>query len=109
MSRKAVESGLIGNRRAAAFLDRTLERGTVAHGLLFLGPAGVGKRTALGFFLATLLGRTWAPADGLAAFYAYPDFTLIARERDEKTEKLHTTISIEPVRALPTRRRRRWR
>lgn len=103
MSRKAVESGLIGNRRAAAFLDRTLERGTVAHGLLFLGPAGVGKRTALGFFLAVLLGRTWAPADGLAAFHAYPDFLLIARERDEKTEKLHKNISIEQVRELRQR------
>lgn len=103
MSRKSVESGLIGNRRAAAFLDRTLERGTVSHGLLFVGPAGVGKRTALGFFLAALLGRTWAPADGLAAFHAYPDFTLIARERDEKTEKLHKNISIEQVRALRER------
>lgn len=116
MSRNAVESGLIGNRRAAAFLDRTLERGTVAHGLLFLGPAGVGKRTALGFFLAALLrssarlpGRTWAPApssagsDGLAAFHAYPDFSLIARERDEKTEKLHKNISIEQVRELRQR------
>ncbi len=111
MSRKAVESGLIGNRRAAAFLDRTLERGTVAHGLLFLGPAGVGKRTALGFFLAALLdlperaeaSRRSGDAPSLESFHTYPDFSLIARERDEKTEKLHKNISIEQVRELRQR------
>ncbi len=103
MSQKPVESGLIGNHRAAAFLDRTLARGTVSHGTLLLGPAGVGKRTALGLFLAALLGRTWTPADGLAAFLSYPDFSLVARERDEKTDKPRKNISVEQIRRLRER------
>lgn len=103
MRRSLVSDVLIGNRRVAAFLDRTVERGTVAHGSLFLGPSGVGKRTAVGLLLAALLGRTWAPEDGLAAFLTYPDFTLVARERDEKTDKPRKNITVEQVRRLRER------
>ncbi len=103
MRRSPVSDVLIGNRRVAAFLDRTVERGTVAHGYLLLGPSGVGKRTAVGLLLAALLGRTWAPEDGLAAFLTYPDFTLVSRERDEKTDKPRKNITVEQVRRLRER------
>ncbi len=103
MATEEADVSLIGNRRAQEFLARAAASGTPAHALLFLGPSDVGKRTLACQFLATLLGRDWNRTQGLEQFRAYPDFSLLEREHDEKTERLKKNISIEQVRELRER------
>lgn len=91
---------VVGNRRVTDFLERVQARQAIAHAYLFLGPASVGKRTVVGFFLSGILGRPWQPSQDLSAFLSYPDFFLLARERDEKTDKPKKNITIEQVRAM---------
>ena len=89
------KTAALGHDQALAFLARALAADRLAHGYLFVGPEHVGKMTAALAFAATLL-CTESPA-------AHPDFTLVARERDQKTGKLHDTIVLDQVHALTGR------
>ncbi|OHA08722.1 MAG: hypothetical protein A3B37_02625 [Candidatus Sungbacteria bacterium RIFCSPLOWO2_01_FULL_59_16] len=48
---------IAGHRRQIVYLERVLERGTLAHAYLFFGPEAVGKRTIALAFATSLLCR----------------------------------------------------
>lgn len=83
---------LIGHGAAMTFLARAAQSGRLAHAYLFVGPEHVGKRTAALTFASDLFGT--------ANPLAHADFSLLERERDAKTGRLHGTIVIDQVRAL---------
>lgn len=85
-------SGIIGHERAVARLRKMLANGAFPHALVFHGPRRLGKQTLAMAAAASLLG-TGTPA-------RHPDFRLIARPRDEKTDKLKKLIPIDAIREL---------
>ena len=87
--------GFIGNAAAAAFLDRAVGAGRLAHAVLFVGPERVGKATLARRFAASLLG--------VADPETHPDYFHVERERDAKTGKPHAGIVLEQVHALTGR------
>ncbi len=87
-----VFSSIIGHERAVERLRIMLANGVFPHALVLHGPRRLGKMTIALAAAAGLLG-TDAPG-------RHPDFRLIARPRDEKTDKLKQRIPIDAVRAL---------
>jgi Rad3-related DNA helicase len=85
-------SGIIGHESAVARLRKMLANGAFPHALAFHGPRRLGKATLALAAAGALLG-TPAPE-------RHPDFRLIARPRDEKTDKLKKLIPIDAVREL---------
>ncbi len=56
---------IIGHRRNIQYLERVLDRGTLAHAYLFHGPEGVGKKTVAMELAKALLcsaGSDWGPS-----------------------------------------------
>lgn len=85
-------SDIIGHDRAVARLRKMLANGAFPHALVFHGPRRLGK-TALAMAAASALLGTDAPS-------RHPDFRLIERPRDEKTDKLKKLIPIDAIRGL---------
>lgn len=85
-------SGIIGHERAVARLRKMLANGAFPHALVLHGPRSLGKTTLATAVAAALLGME-APA-------RHPDFRLIGRPRDEKTDKLKQRIPIGAIREL---------
>lgn len=83
--------GIIGHQAVLDVLHRAMASGRLAHAYLFAGPEGSGKTMVARRFASALLG---------AAPEIHPDFTLVERERDAKTEKLHADILLSQVHAL---------
>jgi DNA polymerase-3 subunit delta' len=84
---------IIGQDRAVGLLEDALTSGRVHHAWLFVGPSGVGKRTAAEALAATLLDPTTAPdlsgalrpdpggeVAQLIASRSHPDLHYIAKE-----------------------------
>jgi len=101
---------VVGHQRIVAYLQRSIERGTVAHAYLFVGPNHVGKRTVAEQFGAALLcEQDGATACGQCqscvqiAHQSHPDLMLIEREVDSKSGAPRSLISIEQVRELQRR------
>ena len=101
---------VVGHQRIIAYLQRSIERGTVAHAYLFVGLSHVGKRTVAEQFGASLLcEQGGATACGQCqscvqiARQSHPDLMLIEREVDPKRGTHRSTISIEQVRELQRR------
>ncbi len=82
----------IGHERTMQFLARSLERGTLAHAYLFVGPERVGKMTAARAFAATLLGTE--------TLETHPDFFAVERGHDPKSGKLRGEIVLAQIHAL---------
>lgn len=85
-------SGLIGHERVVRRLRTIVANETVPHAIIFHGARHVGKMTMVSALAAALLGVEKAST--------HPDFRLVERPRDEKTDKLKKAIPIESIREL---------
>ncbi|MEI7741868.1 MAG: AAA family ATPase [bacterium] len=83
---------IIGHQRILDILSRAKASGRLAHGLCFVGPEHVGKRT-----VALKLAEEFLRVENVER---HADCFLVSRERDEKTEALKQEISIEQIRTL---------
>ena len=98
--------------RAYAHLVSILEAGRLGHGVLFCGPAGLGKRAVAQRLAQRALCRAPLP-DGdpcnacrscqLFAAGTHPDFGLVSFIPNKEGTKLRTEIVIEQIRALSER------
>lgn len=86
--------GVIGQARAVSVLRRALAAGRLPHAVLFVGQAGVGRRTLAEALLTEFFGT--APDK-------HPDFTRVGVLSDEKTGKEKTGVSVDQVRDLVER------
>lgn len=82
---------IIGHKNITSFLEKSLKNDEVSHAYLFYGPAHLGKRTTAEIFAEQILGRT---------ILNHPDVYSVARERNEKEEKLNKNISVAQIREL---------
>ena len=92
-------------------LGRALASGRLAHGWLLTGPPGIGKATlAFRFARALLAGpdvprsddfrcRPDHPVFRQVARGAHPDLTVLEAERDPRTGRLRSEITVDAVRA----------
>jgi DNA polymerase-3 subunit delta' len=101
---------LYGQDAALGVLHRALASGRLAHGWLFTGPAGIGKAMlAFRFARALLAGpdavdqrlsmRPDHPVFRQVAQDAHPDLRVIEAERDPRTGRLRSEITVDAVRA----------
>lgn len=97
---------IIGNKKILDFLDESVGSDRQAHAYLFVGPERVGK-TRAAFLLAQKVlgirekfGLETSEKEMIAKLSNHPDFFIVYRERDEKTEKMHQEIKIDQMRGL---------
>jgi DNA polymerase-3 subunit delta' len=102
--------GLYGQDAALGVLGRALASGRLAHGWLLTGPPGVGKAT-LAFRLARALlagpdaldPHLSLPPDHAVfrqvARGVHPDLTVVEAERDPRTGRVRSEITVDAVRA----------
>lgn len=88
---QAMFQNIIGHKNITSFLEKSLRNEQVTHAYLFYGPNHLGKRTVAETFAERLLGQPIAN---------HPDVYSVARERNEKEEKLNKNISVEQIREL---------
>jgi len=88
---------IIGHKKIIKLLDRSLEKGDIAHAYIFSGPTGVGKFTVALNFSGKLLGAD--PSSNSER--VNPDLMIIAPEIEEKKGILKKRdIKIERIRDL---------
>lgn len=83
---------VVGHENQTSFLRSCVEKGTLAHAYLFVGPKGTGKREAVLELLSALMGKEiiWEQMEEKGVLLA-------ERRRDEKTGRTSKEISIETV------------
>ncbi|MBM2825790.1 MAG: polymerase subunit [Dehalococcoidales bacterium] len=98
---------VIGQTRAVSFFQRSLEKGSLAHAYLFVGPAHVGKMTlALNLAQALNCERAEVPCGECTSCQQilsarHPDVQVISLSRDAEPEaRARAEISIDQVRQL---------
>ncbi|MEA3272087.1 MAG: AAA family ATPase [Patescibacteria group bacterium] len=89
---------IIGHKKIIDFLGKSIENNRIVHAYLFVGPEYVGKTTVAKWFADKILN-----CRGFKRLQLHPDFTLVERERDEKTDKLNKDIKVDKVRDLISR------
>ncbi len=82
---------IIGHKNITSFLEKSLKNDEVSHAYLFYGPARLGKRTTAEIFAGKILGRS---------IVNHPDVYSVAREQNEKEERLNKNISVAQIREL---------
>lgn len=87
-----MKDAIIGHTQIVDFFEQTLAHGQISHAYCFIGRNHSGKFTVAEHVAAKLLNTT------RERLRLSPDFTVIARARDEKTEKLKKDISVEQIR-----------
>jgi DNA polymerase-3 subunit delta' len=96
-------TALIGHEAPRHFFTQAFSAGRFPHGLLFIGPNGVGKATTAYHLAQALLARDFTrfgqTEDRLMFSGNHPDFFVVEKEADE-TGKLPKDITIEKVRGL---------
>jgi DNA polymerase III subunit delta' len=101
---------LYGQDAALGVLGRALASGRLAHGWLLTGPSGIGKATlAFRFARALLAGpdavdaqlamRPDHPVFRQVTQGVHPDLTVIEAERDPRTGRVRSEITVDTVRA----------
>jgi DNA polymerase III subunit delta' len=101
---------LHGQDAALGVLARALAAGRLAHGWLLTGPCGIGKATLAFRFARALLAGPGAVDDRLSlpaghpvfrqvAQGTHPDLRVIEAERDPRTGRLRSEITVDTVRA----------
>ena len=83
--------GIIGQERALQVLRRALETNKINHAYLFVGPAGVGKKTAAGAFAQAIILAADPEGEVYLSEKAHPDFMNIVRIENK------ALISIEQI------------
>lgn len=96
--------GLVGHDWAVSSLSRDLAVGHIRHAYLFLGPAGIGRRTLAQAFAQALLCGDAPPCPDnrcctLVAHNTHPDLTLLTPEVSGRFIK-SAKISVDAVREL---------
>jgi DNA polymerase-3 subunit delta' len=86
----------IGHKTAKNVLTRILAQNRLPHALLLVGPKHVGK-THIAHTLIKQLLKTDRPLETIG------DVVVLKREKDSKTEKLRSQISVKQVRQLSER------
>jgi DNA polymerase III subunit delta' len=100
---------LYGQESALAVLGRALRSGRLAHGWLLTGPPGIGKATLAFRFARALLAGPDAVDDRMSmppdhpvfrqvARGTHPDLQVIEAERDPRTGRLRSEITVDSVR-----------
>lgn len=87
-------SSIIGHEKIVEFLGKSTENNRLAHAYLFVGPEHIGKNTVAKWFAEKILK---------SKIENHPDFIELAREYDEKSDKLRKNISVEQIRHLNAR------
>jgi DNA polymerase-3 subunit delta' len=101
---------LYGQDAALSVLGRALASGRLAHGWLLTGPPGIGKATLAFRFARALLAGPAAVDERLSlaadhpvfrqvAQGVHPDLTVIEAERDPRTGRVRSEITVDTVRA----------
>lgn len=86
----------IGHTAVKEVLSRMLSQDRLPHALLLVGPAHVGKT-----HMATMLIQHLFKTD--RSIQSLTDVTILKHEKDKKTDKLRTQISVKQVRQLTER------
>lgn len=95
MSTQEPFAGIIGHAAACEFLRRALSWQTLGQALCFVGPSQVGKCA-----VATRLAQALLSVKNLDT---HPDYVVVRREPDPKTEQLRKEISVDQIRELRSR------
>ena len=104
------QTRLFGHAAAEAFLAQSYRSGKGHHAILIEGPEGIGKATLAFRFARALLAGPGALDQRLAlapdhpvfrqvARGAHPDLTVLEAERDPRTGRLRSEITVDAVRA----------
>ncbi len=102
---------IIGHSNIVSYLQNSLNNLKLAHAYLFVGPDHVGKTAVAGYFINSLVCQNLelealavpcheCQSCRQAVSGNHPDIYWLARELNEKTDKLKKNISIEQVRQL---------
>ena len=87
-------SELIGHKAIVTFFEKVMHHDALHHAYAFVGPEHVGKKAIVLALAAKLLDTT------IEKLPMHPDITLVAQEKNTKTDKTKKHIDIEQIRAL---------
>ena len=85
------KDSIIGHKDILMFLERVMERNTLAHAYFFVGPEGIGKTFLIEWLVQKLMGP-----QGLR----HPDVFVVERLIEEKTGKQKSFVSVEQMREV---------
>lgn len=83
---------IIGHENQMSFLRSCVDKGTLSHAYLLVGPKGTGKHQVVEELLSLILNKSWNWEKT-----SETGILLIERSRDSKTDRLHKEISIEEI------------
>jgi len=97
---------IIGQKKAVDILKSNLENRHLSHAYLFLGPAGVGKRTTAQIFAQQIILQSDAQAAAFFKENMHPDLLILKKEasktlisKEQITRVLEPWLVIKPYRA----------
>ena len=85
------KDSIIGHKDILTFLERVMEKNTLAHAYFFVGPEGIGKTLLIEWLVQKLMGP-----QGIH----HPDVLVVERLMDEKTGKQKSFVSVEQMREV---------